>query len=190
MNENVSWSPINNIDPRTIARGANQRGTFTCNRHYSEHSWESKVVEITSGRGCPYPGCRPNPHRMCDKFDCKTCEPNAVSSIPIIKNKTILWSSRNILPSHRVTRGTLDLHWFECLKHSPIYVFQVSAAFLNAGGGCLGCNNKTENAILTLLEEKYEIIRQHIFPGFLCNTRHYKFDGFIKSLKIIIEVFF
>jgi hypothetical protein len=136
-------------------------------------------------------GCRPTPRELCDAIECESCVANTVAALPIIKNNTLYWTDQNEKAANRVMRGSQQLCYLECRKHNPPYQFEAIPKYLNGGGGCPRCCNKTEDAILHALEVlgNYTVIRQHRFEGLLCNTRQFRFDAYIDSLKLIVEVF-
>lgn len=100
-----SWSSINDFSPRKVALGSEKKCWFDCQD--CKHSFDRVLYSINLEKVCPY--CANQ--RLCNN-DCNLCFSKSLASLNI-KSK---WSSKNILTTRQVFKGSNNNFIFNCNK--------------------------------------------------------------------------
>jgi hypothetical protein len=155
---------------------------------------------IGQGRGRPY--CANPSKKLCKpEANCNICRKKTIDSEynrnDIMERDLEYDATRNEKPANQVFSGSdTEKHWWICRKKSCGRHFEANAlSVMRRGTGCPYCLNKSENAILSFLENALETLggwtwkRQDKLQN-QSNPRH-RFDliaRHVKGVVVTIEV--
>jgi very-short-patch-repair endonuclease len=150
---------------KTIYTNQHQKVTIICMKH---GDFEQDPSNHMNGVGC----------RRCT-YIC--CLDDFIQAASIKHNKLYDYSLVDYENSHKAVK----------IKCKDCGIFEQTPNSHLRGSGCPSCINKTEKKLYTFLKEKYNDIVKEYKPEWLTNEttgRRYRFDFFIPSLNIIIEL--
>jgi very-short-patch-repair endonuclease len=177
------------INPYAIALGCHDSFPFECDCSDNDnfkHEYEQSINSITThGKGCPY--CCVPCHRLCGREDCHVCEPKSFYSNPRHKNLCDKTINPRLLHLH-----SGEKHDFECNKG---HLFSMLLNSVSNGQWCPGCYKKTEEMVKEVLVSNFPDTKRERYLFMIVKKGkdekifgRFKFDFYIPSLKIAIEV--
>jgi very-short-patch-repair endonuclease len=172
------WSNKNDISPRQIVKGSNQKCWFNCNN--CSHEFEKNIHAITGEKDgwCPY--CVNN--KMCYENNCLVCYNKSFASHEKVK----YWSAKNKENPRYLFKGNSNKYWFNCEKCE--LDFDTKLYNVNSGYWCPFCNNKTELKFYKIMKEMFPSILYQFKEEWCKNKTYLPFDFCIPEYKIIIEL--
>jgi len=134
---------------------------------------------VIEGCWCPYCSNK----KLCEKLDCPICHEKSFAS----HEKSIYWSSKNILSPRNVFRNSGKKFRFECKECK--YEFETTCnSITNSNTWCPKCVNKTEKKLFDYLVSIYPDVKHQYKVDWCMKIRHLPFDFCIEKLRIIIEL--
>ena len=172
------WSNKNDISPRQIVKGSNQKCWFNCNN--CSHEFEKNIHAITGEKDgwCPY--CVNK--KMCYENNCLVCYNKSFASHEKVK----YWSAKNKENPRYLFKGNSNKYWFNCEKCE--LDFDTKLYNVNSGYWCPFCNNKTESKFYKIIKEMFPSILYQFKEEWCKNKTYLPFDFCIPEYKIIIEL--
>lgn len=171
---------IRDINPRDVFKSTRKKFFFKCDK--CNHTFESSLNDISSGKFCPYCGNQ----KLCNDEDCSFCYNRSFLS----HEKSEFWDyEKNKLVPRFVTKKANKKFWFICGEcHSS---FNISPFSVCNGSFCPFCKRKTEKLFLKYLRDNdIKYIYQPKFEWCRSKTTNRKlpFDFLLEDYKIIIEI--
>jgi len=166
------FSKKNNINPRSIFKGSNDKYLFDCDK--CKHEYETI---IGNDSWCPYCASK----KLCNNKDCVLCFEKSFASHE--KSKHLIDKSIDIT---LIFKGTHDKYSFKCTKN---HKFNSSINKITGSNRwCPYCINKTEQKLYDKLSTLYPILQQQFKVDWCKNKTYLPFDFVIPENKIIIEL--
>jgi very-short-patch-repair endonuclease len=166
------FSKKNNINPRIIFKGSNDKYLFDCDK--CKHEYETI---IGNNSWCPYCASK----KLCNNKDCVLCFEKSFASHE--KSKHLIDKSIDIT---LIFKGTHDKYNFKCTKNHKFNSSINKITGLNRW--CPYCVNKTEQKLYDKLLTLYFTLQQQFKVDWCKNKTYLPFDFVIPENKIIIEL--
>lgn len=173
----AEWSMKNVMGAAAVFRNSNKKCLFDCAG--CGHELELPPNRIDSGGWCGY--C--NRGKLCGSVDCGFCWERSMASHPM----GVMWSDRNKLAAHEVSRGNDSKFWFRCTdceheydavpysikldKHCPYCTNQKLC-----DEDCKGCHEKSCASHEAMRKEWSVTNEKTPRQVFLQSNRKYAFD--------------
>ena len=128
----VCWHPDNKLKPRDVFKNCNSKFKFICNM--CNHTFESQLSSINSGRWCSY--CSDPPKQLCSNKDCADCFNKSFAS----HEKSAYWHPDNKVSPRSVFKSSGSKYKFICntCKHA----FESAMGDISRGAWCPYCSAK------------------------------------------------
>jgi DNA-directed RNA polymerase subunit RPC12/RpoP len=173
------WSEKNNKNSREVFKNSNNKFWFDCPVCY--HEFEIRLFDVVDGHWCKY--CS---GKLCGKKDCLLCWEKSFAS----QDRSLFWSEKNEDEPWQLSLMSHENRWFDCKECGCD--FETTVASVSSGHWCPTCKKRTEKKLLRLLWKNFpDAIIYQYDPDWCTNIktgRHLKFDFYIPSLDIIIEI--
>lgn len=174
--KSIYWSSENELTPRQVLRGSENKFTFNCDKCL--HIITMNLKDITSkGHWCSF--C--SHQKLCDNNKCLMCFHNSFASV----EKSVFLNDKKIDPRSLFKR-TNKIFEFDCNECDKVFRCQLSD--VTKGIWCSFCVNKTELILYNKLHEHYNTIKRQYKVDWCKNKKHLPFDFAIEERKIIIEL--
>jgi very-short-patch-repair endonuclease len=166
------FSIKNNINPRQIFKGSNDKYLFDCK--ICNHEYETII-----GNNCWCGYC--SSKKLCDNNECEFCFEK--SFISHSKSKYLIDKTIN---ARLLFKGTQKKFMFKCNKS---HIFNTSLNKITGSNRwCPYCVNKTEQIVFDKLQPIYNNLQQQYKVDWCKNITYLPFDFVLEEQKIIIEL--
>lgn len=162
---------------RMVRKFSNKQYHFLCKK--CKHQNYQPVSKFMANTGCEFCSTGGN-GGLCDNINCKQCFSNSFESHLC----RLHWNyeKNNSIP-RMVRKKSEKKFWFICPYCNKDYI--ASPKNISNGHWCNCRKNKTEAKLYDWLQPLYpDTIKQYKIP----NTNNYRYDFYIPSLKLIIEL--
>lgn len=175
----MNWSLENKLMPWEVFYKSDKIFKFDCE---CDHTFESKLSNISRGRWCPY--CCSPPIKLCDNQDCVQCFNNSFAPNPYSK---FLLKKNKILP-REIFKTSNSSYFFKC-EHNHIFKKCISNITMQKSW-CPFCKKKTEEKLYKwLINNGYKVTYQAKYDW--CKSkknRYLPFDFALEDYDNILEL--
>ncbi len=188
-----SWSENNEITPREVCKGSENKYEFKCKD--CNHCFSSNLYSIKNDKHCPY--C--SNQQLCNNLECLVCLEKSCESHDM-KNA---WSKDNDIIPRMVFKQSNNKRIFNCLKCKHTYISAVNKYYRNNGccpycanqklcedNKCETCFNKSfaSHPKVSQLSPNSTIIPRKVFKGseirctFNCDKCNSEFESLLYNI--------